>query len=142
MPLARSGAPSGVAAGLLCCNAISTAPSVAAVRFLPARRRIRSCGRRSPRGQPRRIRRTATVRGSYKDAAKRLTELLSQRDQGIDVEPNKLTIEQFLFHWLQNHRVEPQSRARYQQIIRRHILPTLGATKLNAVKPLHVQECQ
>ncbi len=88
----------------------------------------------------RRIRRTLTVRGSYKDAEKRLTELVSQRDQGIDVEPNKLTLDQFLAHWLKSHKVEPQSRARYQQLIRRHILPTLGATKLATLKPLHIQE--
>ena len=87
----------------------------------------------------RRIRRTQTVRGSKKEADARLTELLSKRDQGIDVEPNKLTLATFLTQWLQNHQVEPQSRARYEQLIRLHVLPSLGATRITALKPLHIQ---
>jgi integrase len=87
----------------------------------------------------RRIRRWVTVRGSFKEAEQQLTHLLSQRDQGFDVAPNRLTVEQFLARWLAAHNVTDQSRTRYQQLIRRHILPSLGAMKLAAVKPLHVQ---
>lgn len=68
-----------------------------------------------------------------------MTELLSQRDQGFDVEPHRLTVEQFLTKWLETHNVEPQSRARYEQTIRRHVLPLAGALRLSALKPLHVQ---
>jgi len=88
----------------------------------------------------RRVRRTETLRGSYKDAEQRLTKLLSQRDQGIDVEPHRLTLDQYLARWLDNHQVAPQSRVRYAQLIRRHIKPTLGGTKLTTLKPLHIQE--
>ena len=87
----------------------------------------------------RRIRRTATIRGSYKDAERRLTELLSQRDLGFDVEPHRLTVDQFLARWLDAHNVQPQSRARYQQLIRRHISPSIGTLKLTTLKPLHLQ---
>lgn len=94
---------------------------------------------RTPEG--RRIRRTETVRGSYKDAERRLTERVSERDQGIDVEPNRVTLEEFLEKWLHNHGVSVQSKARYRQLIRRHILPTLGSLRLRALKPLHLQTC-
>lgn len=94
---------------------------------------------RTPEG--RRIRRTETVRGSYKDAERRLTERVSERDQGIDVEPNRVTVAEYLDAWLRNHAVSDQSKARYRQLMRRHILPTLGALRLRALKPLHLQAC-
>ncbi len=94
---------------------------------------------RTPEG--RRIRRTETVRGSYKDAERRLTERVSDRDQGIDVEPNRVTVEEFLEKWLHNHGVSVQSKARYRQLIRRHILPSLGSVRLRALRPLHLQTC-
>lgn len=88
-----------------------------------------------------RIRRSLSVRGSYKDAEQALTAALAQRDQGFDVEPHRLTVEQFLSRWLETHNVTPQSKARYQQLIRRHVLPSIGTVRLTALKPLHVQEC-
>lgn len=94
---------------------------------------------RTPEG--RRIRRTETVRGSYKDAERRLTERVSERDQGIDVEPNRVTVAEYLDAWLRNHAVSDQSKARYRQLIRRHVLPTLGSLRLRALKPLHLQTC-
>jgi integrase len=89
----------------------------------------------------RRVRRTETIRGSYKEAEKRLTEVLSQRDQGFDVEPNRLTVDQYLTRWLAEHDVTPQSKARYAQLIRLHVSPTLGMLRLTALKPLHIQTC-
>jgi integrase len=86
-----------------------------------------------------RIRRTHTVRGSYKEAQQRLTELVRQRDRGIDVAPNRLTLAEFLKQWLETHNVSEQSKARYRQLIRNHITPTLGGTRLTTLRPLHLQ---
>jgi len=89
----------------------------------------------------RRIRRTETFRGSHRDAEQRLTTLVSQRDQGFDVEPHRLTVEQYLAKWLETHSVSPQSKARYSQLIRRHVLDSIGALRLSKLKPLHIQAC-
>ena len=92
-------------------------------------------------GSGRRIRRQETMRGSYKDAEKRLTVLVSQRDQGFDVEPHRLTVAQFLESWLATHKVTAQSKVRYEQIIRRHVTPSIGTIRLLSLKPMHVQGC-
>lgn len=89
----------------------------------------------------RRIRRNETFRGSFKDAEQRLTTLVSQRDQGFDVEPHRISVEQYLAKWLEAHAVSPQSKARYRQLMRRHILANLGPLRLSKLKPLHIQSC-
>lgn len=89
----------------------------------------------------RRIRRTTTFRGSHKEAEKHLTDLVSKRDQGLDVEPQRLTVEQFLAHWLETHNVSEQSKARYRQLIRLHVVESLGGIRLSTLKPLQLQAC-
>ncbi|MBA4178992.1 MAG: hypothetical protein C0506_00220 [Anaerolinea sp.] len=88
----------------------------------------------------RRIRRTETFHGSHDDAERRLTHLLSQRDQGFDVEPHKMTVDEYLHHWLSIHKTTPQTTARYRQAIRIYVSPSIGTMRLNRVKPLHIQE--
>ena len=43
---------------------------------------------------------TEVVRGTKREAQKRLTELLGQLDTGTYVEPSKETVEGFLHQWL------------------------------------------
>ncbi len=96
----------------------------------------------APRGDDgRRVRRTFTYKGAFTDAQKALTKVLKDKDDGIDVNPNKQTVEQLLTRWLALHDVQPQSKARYAQLIRLHIVPHLGALRLQGLKPLRVQEC-
>jgi len=82
-----------------------------------------------------------TVRGSKKNAQRQMTAILHQGDTGSYVEPTKLTVSQYLEQWL-NHvqtNVSAKSFERYDEIVRQHLMPTLGHHRLNQLQPLHIQ---
>lgn len=83
-----------------------------------------------------------TVRGSKKEAQKVLTALLRNKDLGLVVEPNRLTVEAYLEHWLATA-ARPRLRARtfeaYQDMMVRYVNPVLGAQRLAQLTPVEVQ---
>jgi len=83
-----------------------------------------------------------TIRGTKKDAEKRLSELLHQQDVGLFVRPGKLTVAKLLGQWLQDYalsNVRSRTYDRYAEIIRRHLIPALGALPLKSLQPHHIQ---
>ena len=63
----------------------------------------------------RRQRRFESFNGTKKAAQQRLTELLSTRDRGIDIQPTKLTLGEYLARWLTDYAavsVAPSTLAR------------------------------
>ena len=92
--------------------------------------------------QGRRLRRFLTVRGTKKEAERVLSEALHQRDTGIDIAPNKITVGDFLERWLRDYATEQVAAStlqRYQGIVRLHLIPALGRVKLRDLRPAHIQ---
>ncbi|MFX1476418.1 MAG: tyrosine-type recombinase/integrase [Promethearchaeota archaeon] len=90
-----------------------------------------------------RLRQFETVKGSKKDAQKRLHELLHTREQGTYIKPTKLTVAQFLEEWLQDYvrtNTAPRTAERYQEIVRVHLIPALGSLPVVALQPHHIQK--
>lgn len=85
--------------------------------------------------------RTVTVSGSRKDAEKELRRLLRSIDTGEYVEPNSLTVEQYMEQWLGSVKgqVSPKTHERYAEIVEGFINPALGSHKLNKLMPIHIQ---
>lgn len=85
-----------------------------------------------------------TVKGTKKDAEKKLAELLHQVDTGSFVKPNrKTTVAQFLERWLKDYvwaLLSPKTAEGYQDIVQRHLIPNLGRIPLTELKPKHIQE--
>jgi len=84
-----------------------------------------------------------SVKGTKKDAEKRLSELLSQLDNGIYVQPKKTTLADFLEMWLNEYaknNLSPRGFERYSGIIRKHLIPDLGKVTLTLLKPEHLQK--
>jgi integrase len=84
-----------------------------------------------------------SIKGNKKDAEKRLSELLSQIDNGIFIQPKKTTIEDYLKIWLNDYvksNLSPKGYERYESIVRVHITPNLGKILLTELKPEHVQK--
>jgi len=83
-----------------------------------------------------------SVKGSKREAERLLTQLLHQRDQGIDVLPGKLTLGEYLERWLRDY-AEPNTAAKtyrnYQDVVRRHLIPALGSLPLTKLRPQHIQ---
>lgn len=83
-----------------------------------------------------------SVKGTKKEAERRLTELLHQVNTGAYVEPTKFTVGAFLEQWLRDYAqgaVRPTTLDSYRYLIERHIAPALGRVPLAALKPLDLQ---
>ena len=89
-----------------------------------------------------RMRHFESVKGTKKDAQRRLHELLHTLETGLYVKPSKLSVSQFLEDWLQDYvglNCTPRTEASYEMIIRRHIIPELGTIHLSQLEPRHLQ---
>jgi integrase len=84
-----------------------------------------------------------TVRGSRKDAEKRLSELLHQLDTGAYMQPGKTTVKEYLTRWLADYvkpNLSPRGYERYESIIRVHLIPALSGIVLTQLRPEHIQQ--
>ena len=89
----------------------------------------------------RRRRRKVTVRGTKRDARRALTEARSLRDHGIDIEPSRITLAEYLERWLRDYaepNVAPSTLKRYRGICR-VVAESLGELRLQALRPAHIQ---
>lgn len=83
-----------------------------------------------------------TVGGSKKEAAKRLNELIHQRDSGTFVKPGRLTVGEYLTSWLADccrPNLSPRTLELYSYVCSKHVLPTLGTIPLFELRPQHLQ---
>jgi integrase len=83
-----------------------------------------------------------SVKGTKRDAEKRLAELLHQLDTGGYVKPTKLTLAQYLEQWLRDYaetNTAPRTYERYCEVMRLHLIPALGAIPLTSLQPHHIQ---
>jgi len=86
-----------------------------------------------------------SVKGTKKDAEKRLSELLSQLDSGAFVRPSKTMLAEYLETWLSEYvwaELAPRTAEGYELIVRRHLIPALGRITLTGLKPEHIQRYQ
>lgn len=83
-----------------------------------------------------------SVKGTKKDAEKRLADLLHQLDTGTFMKPSKTTLGEFLERWLKDYawpNLAPRTAEGYEHIIRRHLILSLGNIALTQLKPEHLQ---
>ena len=83
-----------------------------------------------------------TVKGTKKEAEKRLAELLHQIDTGTYMKPAKTTLAEFLQRWLMDYvwpNLAPRTAEGYDSIIRQHLIPGIGAIPLIKLNPEQLQ---
>jgi len=84
-----------------------------------------------------------SVKGTKKDAEKRLSEMLHQIDTGSFMAPGKITVADFLDRWLKDYakpNLAPRTAEGYESIVRQHLVPKLGSIPLTQLKPEHLQK--
>jgi integrase len=88
-----------------------------------------------------------TFHGTKADARKDLRRLLKSGDDGDHVEPNKLTVGQWIDQWLQigapgrrRKKVSERTAERYSQLLRTHVMPVLGERPLQQLKPVEIDK--
>jgi len=83
-----------------------------------------------------------SIKGTKKDAEKRLAELLHQLDNGIFSKPGKTTLADYLRQWLKDYcraNLSPRTAEGYESIVQCHLIPSLGQIPLTQLKPEHLQ---
>src|SRR5436190_17080739 len=100
--------------------------------------RLKFEGERDPQTGERKTR-YVTVKGTKKDAERELTRMLAELDTGTAVAPDKVTVGEYVSAWIANHAgLAPKTRERYGQLADKQIIPHLGATLLQKLRPQHV----
>lgn len=76
-----------------------------------------------------------------REAEQELTKLLRERDTGSALDPTRLTVAEYLTHWLETdvrHRVRQGTYQVYGERLARYLVPHLGAVLLSDLRPAHV----
>jgi len=79
---------------------------------------------------------------SQAEARRKLTEAIADRDRGLNYDSEGLTVGEYLARWLEDSvrgSVKITTHASYDALVRLHICPTVGGTKLAALTAAHVQ---
>lgn len=90
----------------------------------------------------RRLRHYLTVRGTRRDAERELARVLHDAHSGALAPPSRMTVAETVERWLEDvakPRVSVRTWEWYAELTRRHILPALGNTRLQALRPLQLQ---
>lgn len=86
------------------------------------------------------VQQAQTIHGPRKEAEKALTAFLAAVDRG-QVPTDRSTLADYLSRWLGVHRhsVEASAHKRYEELLRVHVVPSLGTRQLRKLKPFDIQ---
>jgi integrase len=76
-----------------------------------------------------------------KEVAEKLKAALRDQQLGVNIAPERLTVETFLTTWLEEvvrRRLRPRVYENYEQIVRMHLVPHLGSVQLVKLMPEQV----
>jgi integrase len=89
-----------------------------------------------------------TFKGSLTEARKELTSLLDAANKGEHIDPKKVLLKTWVTQWLkllernpderQRGLINPRTLERYDQLLRLHVLPTLGEVALQKISPTSI----
>jgi integrase len=85
---------------------------------------------------------TKTVRGERKDAERELRRILREVDAGTFTRPTRRTVGEFLAEWLETTaalRVSRSTLQGYRSITASHLIPLLGAIRLDQLSPARIE---
>jgi integrase len=89
-----------------------------------------------------RITRHVTFRGTKREAQAELNRLLNRRNEGTYVDPTKMTVAEYLEHWLTvdiERRVARKTVLRHRGIVQHNIIPRIGAMPLRKLTAVHIE---
>ncbi len=96
---------------------------------------------RDPRSG-KRISRHVTFRGTKREAQAELNRLLNRKNEGTYVDPTKMSVAEYLEHWLTvdiERRVARKTAVRHRGIVRHNIIPRIGAMPLRKLTAVHIE---
>lgn len=90
-------------------------------------------------GKPRQA--VKTVRGTKQEAQRELARMVAERDRGVDLRPERLTVKELAIRWLEAKRLNlaASTAVSYEGLLRLHVYPVIGNVRLRDLKPLHIE---
>ncbi|MDL2294064.1 site-specific integrase [Ruminococcaceae bacterium OttesenSCG-928-D13] len=78
---------------------------------------------------------------TQEEVVKKLRQVLTELDGGVFVEPSKMTVGAWLDIWVKEYlgAAKPSTQENYASYTKNHIKPSLGAVKLQKLKPHQIQ---
>src|SRR5262249_28762991 len=71
-----------------------------------------------------------------------LNRLLNRRNEGTYIDPTKMSVAEYLEHWLTvdiERRVARKTAVRHRQLVERQIAPRLGQMAVRQLTPTHIE---
>jgi integrase len=90
----------------------------------------------------RRVTKYVTFNGTKRKAKEELTRLLAQRNEGSYVDPTRMTVAEYLRHWLTadiDRRVAARTAARHRGIVEKNIIPRLGHVRVRKLTAIYIE---
>jgi len=89
-----------------------------------------------------RRRRTYLTAPTRREAEREEAKLRHEAATGLDLEPTKISLAEYLKRWLDTRRsnLAPSTYRRYGDLLRHQVLPHIGTIPLSKLRPLHVQQ--
>jgi integrase len=92
-----------------------------------------------------RLSRFVAFRGTKREAQAELNRLLNRKNEGTYVDPTKMTVAEYLEHWLNvdiDRRLAGKTAARHRGIVRHQIVPQLGRLPMRKLTAVHIEACE
>jgi integrase len=89
-----------------------------------------------------RLSRYVTFKGTKREAQAELNRLLSRKAEGTYVDPTKMTVAEYLEHWLSadiERRVARKTASRHRGIVRHQIVPRIGHIPMRRLSAVHIE---
>src|SRR6516164_1482993 len=89
-----------------------------------------------------RVTRHITFRGTKREAQAELNRLLNRRNEGTYVDRTKMSVGEYLEHWLTvdiERWVARKTAIRHRQIVQRQIIPRIGGVPVRKLTPTHIE---
>jgi integrase len=89
-----------------------------------------------------RLSRHVTFKGTKREAQAELNRLLNRRNEGTYIDPTKMTVAEYLEHWLTvdiERRVARKTAVRHRQLVERQIAPRIGQMPVRQLTPTHIE---
>lgn len=88
-----------------------------------------------------RIVRYVSFKGTKREAQAELVRLLNQKNEGTYIDPSKMTVGEYLEHWLSVGvgGWAAKTADRHRGIVRKNIIPRLGAIPLRKLTAVHIE---
>lgn len=83
-----------------------------------------------------------SFKGTKRQAQIECARLIAALKDGTYIEPSKVTVAEFLDRWLDHikSQVTPKSHERYSGLVKKNIVPALGAVLLAKLRPMNIGE--